>query len=118
MKANQTTLKIYRELQNQHGNAWQIASNMLIYNSVDAFVDEPTDEEYGVIADACYRAYMKADSVDLIRLADKVSEEYSLGNITLDYLREVSPYKLRTIRKRLKQGGTPWKEPYSFRRVF
>ena len=88
------TLIIYKEVQNQHGNAWQIASDMLIYNSVDAFVDDATDEEYGVIADACYRAYMKSDSVDLIRLADKVSEEYSLGNITLDYLREVSPYKL------------------------
>ena len=89
------TLRIYKELKNQHGIAWQIASDMLIYNSVDAFVNDATDEEYGVISDACYRAYMKAaDSVDLIRLADKVSEEYSLGNLTLDYLRAVSPYKL------------------------
>jgi hypothetical protein len=81
-------------LKSTYGNAWQIACYALIYNSVESFVDNPTDEEYEVIKDACYRAWMKVEDVDLIKLADKIAEEYSLSNITLDYLRNVGSYEL------------------------
>ncbi len=88
------TLRIYKELQNQYGNTWDIASDMIIYNSVDAFVDDATDEEYSVIATTCYRVERAVAGVDLMRLADRIAEEYRLKNITLDYLKEVSPHKL------------------------
>ena len=94
MKTNKTALDIYKELHSQTDRVWEIAIKMSMYNSIDAFIDSPTDAEYNVISDVCYRAYMKVDEIDFIRLTDRVAEEYSLGNITLDYLREVSPYKL------------------------
>ena len=89
-----TTLDIYKELKSQRNDIWEIAVKMSMYNSIGTFVDNPTDEEYKIISDVCYRAYMKAEKVDFIRLCDRVSEEYSLGDITLEELKEMTAWQL------------------------
>lgn len=81
----------YKKLGN---DAFRYASMLLCYYSIDTFVENPTEEEYGIISNACYQAYMRYDEVDLVKLTDRVSEAYENGDITLSYIRNATKKEL------------------------
>lgn len=81
-------LKLYKEFKGKKEySPWELASAFIIYNAIDNFADNPTDEEYKTICDVCYRTYMKSEDVNLAKLADNVcykyyvDKEFSLGEL-------------------------------------
>lgn len=90
-----TILELYRKVQERYGfRPWEIADSFIIYNSVDFFVENPTEEEYMAIEDVCQRAYMKAEDISLVKIADKISEQYSKKEITLQELMNKSTWDI------------------------
>ena len=81
----------YKKLGN---DAFRYASMLLCYYSIDTFIKNPTEEEYGIISNACYQAYMRYDEVDLVKLTDRVSEAYANGDATLAYIRNATKKEL------------------------
>lgn len=89
------TLDLYKKVKESNGlRPWEIADSFTVYYSVDFFVENPTEEEYTVIDDVCERAYMKAEGVSLVQIADKISELYSKKVITLQELMNKSVWDI------------------------
>lgn len=86
-----TSLEIYKEMKEKCSNpsVFEIAAKILIYKSVEAFIENPTDEEYEIIAQECYHAFMKTEYCDLVKFSDHVSEAYKNKEITLEELEEM-----------------------------
>lgn len=90
-----TTLDLYKKVKESNGlRPWEIADSFIVFNSLDFFVENPTDEEYMVIDDVCQRAYMKAEEVSLVQIADKISELYSKKEISLQKLLNKSAWDI------------------------
>ena len=89
-----TTLELYKEMNEKYASVFTIATKCLMYKSVEAFIDEPTDEEYETIANVCCNAFMKDENCNLVKLADRVSEAYSNGEFTLEELKEMSRWTI------------------------
>lgn len=85
-------LKLYKNLKgNKEYSPWEIASAFIIYNAIDNFAENPTDEEYETIYSTIYRAYMKCDNVNLVKIADAVCGKYYVDKeYTLDKLKNMS----------------------------
>ena len=87
------TLEFYKELRKTE-DKYTLAYYLICYNSVDAYIDNPTDEEFETIAENCVNVYMKADDCDLGKLADIVSMKYSEGDFTLEELDDMSKWDI------------------------
>ena len=66
----------------------------LAFCSIDAYLSEPTEEEYETIARCCVDAYMESEDIDLIAIADYVSMKYADKELTLDRLRNMSRWEI------------------------
>lgn len=89
-----TTKEMIADYKKLGNNVFRYASMLLCYYSIDTFVENPTEEEYGIISNACYQAYMRYGKVDLVKLTDRVSEAYANGDITLSYIRNATKQEL------------------------
>lgn len=91
------TLELYKKLKEEKDSElspWLVSSAFTIFKSVDCFVDNPTDEEYKTIFNVCYEAYMKAEDTSLTEIADGVSDLYSRDEISLEELRNKTPWEI------------------------
>lgn len=90
-----TILEYYKDIkENSNFKTWEIASAFIVFNSIDYFIENPTEEEYMTIYDICYRAYMKGEDVNLVQIADKISEMYSEKEFTLEELVSKSAWEI------------------------
>lgn len=84
------TLQLYKTLCLK-GRSVDWLYKMFIYISVDAFVDEPTEEEYEVLSNKIVEAYMKVEDCDLGHFSDRICSKYRNRDFTLEELKEMSP---------------------------
>lgn len=85
-------LGLYKKAKNGDGfKPWEISMAFEIFNSFDSFVDNPTEEEYYAFYRICYKAYMKTESLSLVKIADTLAEGYYEGKFTLEELEKMSP---------------------------
>lgn len=73
---------------------WEIAIAFDVFNSVDAFLNEPSEDEYMKIYQACYRTYLKSDGANLVRIADAICELYCEEKLKLDELASKSEWEI------------------------
>lgn len=93
-----TLLEIYKNCEKNYGRRpWEIATAFTIFNSVDSFLDNPTEEEYQQIYEICYEVYMESEDVDLVSISDKVSEMYYDAKITLPELKTKSVWEILNL---------------------
>lgn len=66
------------------------------YNSVDSYLDNPTDEEYETITGGCFNAYMDADDIHMsfAFYTDIVSLAYANKEISLEEIKNWAPREL------------------------
>ena len=88
-----TLLEFYKNISSDF-EAWKVAIAFTVFNSVDCFVENPTEEEYTTIYNVCYKAYMKAEDANLAKIADRVSEMYAEDEITLEELKNKSVWQI------------------------
>lgn len=90
-----TILEFYKQIEkNSEFRPWEIAVAFTVFNSVDCFVEDPTEEEYMTIYDVCHKAYLKAEDASLAKITDRVSEMYGEEEITLEELKNKSVYEI------------------------
>lgn len=88
-------LDFYKETKkNTEFYPWDIAMAFDIFNSVDCFIDNPTDEVYEVLYNVCVRAYLKSENIYLPRIADRIADGYSKGEFTLEELQNMETYQI------------------------
>ena len=76
-----TCLEIYKEFKEKNYSCYKVGTYLVLFNSINTFIDNPTDDEYWTIANICYRCYMKYDGVEPVRICDEVyaKVEIALG---------------------------------------
>ena len=88
-------LDFYKEIKkNNKFYVWDIAMAFDVFNSVDCFVDNPTDEVYEVLYNVCARAYIKSEDISLPIIANRIADGYSNGEFTLEELQNMEPYQI------------------------
>ena len=86
-------LSLYEQLRENHEN-YYIPYYMVCFLSVDAFVKNPTKEEYEVISDTSSWLYSKLDGVQLETIADSLSKQYANQAFTLEKLNEMDYWEV------------------------
>lgn len=90
-----TVLDYFKSIKKANSfSPWEIAIAFSVFNSVDAFLNEPSEDEYMKIYQVCYRAYLKSDGGNLVRIADAICELYCEGKIKLDELASKSEWEI------------------------
>ncbi|MCD8028233.1 MAG: hypothetical protein LUF02_06160 [Erysipelotrichaceae bacterium] len=92
-KYNSYIMNWYKNNSTDLKNFWMQATCFL---SVDDYIENPTEEEYMIIADASIRTWMvQCDNLlDLRSIANCLSMDYSSGEIELATLSSMSKYDL------------------------
>ena len=72
--------------------SYELANKYTAYYEIEAFISDPTDDEYTIIANICYDTYMKYENIALNELVKNVVEAYIDNKITLDELKKISPH--------------------------
>lgn len=86
-------LNLYEQLRENHEN-YSIPYYMVCFLSIDAFVENPTKEEYEVISDTSCWLYSKLDDVQLETIAEALSKQYANQAFTLEELNEMDQWEV------------------------
>lgn len=86
-------LNIYRQLKENHEN-YSVTDLMMCFSCIDAFVENPTEEEYEVLSDTSCWLYSKLDDVQLETIADSLSKEYANKAFTLEELKDMDRWEV------------------------
>lgn len=86
-------LKYYKHLK-QEPRRYTILYKLFCFASIDAFVEEPTDEEYEILSEGIIDAYLQLDDCDLGKLADCVTEKYANREFTLAQFSNMSKWEV------------------------
>lgn len=89
-------LKFYKELKQKSvkdpcsSSPYRTGMLLIGYNSVDSFLENPTDEEYETITWSCFYSYMDADDIRMsfAHYVDIIAEAYANKEISLKEIKE------------------------------
>lgn len=84
---------LYLQLRVTHEN-YQTPYYLVCFGCIDAFIENPTKEEYKVISDICYNLYLKLDDVNLETIADSLAEKYAKKTFTLAELKAMDLWQI------------------------
>ena len=84
---------LYEHLKGTNAN-YKTPYYLVCFGCIDAFVDNPTREEYEVIADICYELYLKLDDVNLENIADSIAKNYADRRFTLQELKKMDRWQI------------------------
>ena len=83
-------LKKFKELKLDYEDVCK----MIMFYEIEAFLDEPTDDEYNIIADRCYDIFMKYENVAIAQFVGNVAMAYANNDISLEQLKTISKREL------------------------
>ena len=88
-------LNQFKEIKNENYH-FMLPCYLLCFNSVESFIDMPTDEEYMTIAIVSYNIWLDidVDGYDLVYIADKISELYANSMINLEQIKEINSIEI------------------------
>lgn len=86
-------IEYYRNLK-QEAERYTILYQLFCFASIDAFVDNPTEEEYEILSEGIINAYLQIDDCDLGKLADCIAEKYAKEKFTLEEFKRMSKWEV------------------------
>ena len=86
-------LTLYEQLRENH-ERYSIPYYLVCFLSIDAFIKNPTKEEYEVISDTSCWLYSKLDDVQLETIVDSLSKQYANQAFTLEELNEMDQWEV------------------------
>ena len=86
-------LDTYKLLKEEHKD-YELACALIIYNAVDCYVSHPTVEEYQVICNKVYDAFLHSEDYGLEEIANGVAEKYGKHDVTLDEIKVMSKWNI------------------------
>lgn len=97
-------LKYYKKIKEEAGEnyyedtPYKVGLFLIGYNSVDSYLQNPTDEEFETIVNECFNAYMDDDyDMSFSSYVDIVAEIYANGLLGLDELKGLSARELNEL---------------------
>lgn len=87
------SLGLYRRLK-KINKVYLIANEILCCGSIDNYIENPSEEEYQIISDACCEAYFLSEDCDINRMADYISKQYAAGNMSLAGIKKLTPHQI------------------------
>lgn len=84
----------YYNILNQETDKYTILYQLFCFSSIDAFVDNPTEEEYEILSGGIINAYLQTDDCDLGKLADSIAEKYANKKFTLNEFNRMSKWEV------------------------
>ena len=85
--------KLYENLKGTQAN-YRTPYYLICFGCIDAFLENPTEEEYSTISDICYNLYLKLDDICLERIADSISSKYADKVFSLDDLKTMDKWQI------------------------
>ena len=73
---------------------YTILYQLFCFASIDAFVQEPTEQEYMILSEGIINAYLNVEECDLGKLADCIAEQYANKKFTLEEFHAMSKWDI------------------------
>lgn len=88
---------IYKNVLLNSSCQYSLPQKCIGYNELAAYIEEPTDEEYNIIVESCYDAYLSSDYVSMDKLVTAVTTAYIDHQITLEEIQSMDRYDLANM---------------------